>query len=759
MTVNSPAVSTDVASPQAALPPGEESPGPFWRALHMGTLAVFGIASPLLGELGQRDRFLIDNGITWAGILQLLVVLILLLPTAVAAVDWIVGRVAAGLDRIGLPRWTVGWLQGVVPTALLLLLTLRLTQIPIRLKWIWHTEANVNDMIATATVIAIVGAWLYGRSVLLRRWCTVLSLAALIFPVTFLLQFASLRRAAPAAGPSAPDTPIDNPVPIVFIVFDEFSGTTLMDEQRTIDAERFPQFARLAEMSTWYRNATTVHERTNLVLPAILTGRYPAEDRIDSTPAHYPNNLFTWLGGTRQYEAIVFEPVSRLCEPKLFGETERPASGQLRCLTETLSCVLPHFLLMQSNLYELPEIPRSWFGFAEPDRVNREDRRGVVRYSWDFEHGVQANHFLDCLTPGEQPLLAFFHWVCPHSPWAYLPTGHHYAGPFDNAPDDEVWPDTPQASRQAWQRYALQVGYVDRTLGRILDRLEEQGMLDECLLVVMSDHGVSFRPGLSRRQGMGESLPEILSVPLFVKLPGQRSGKVSDRNVQSIDILPTVAEVVHAPLPGPLDGESILDETRPAPLRKRAWLAGKDTVLEPVLSGTKRVIEERIALLGKGEMSTALRDIGPHPEWQGKPLPGPILPSEEGPQETGRAAGGLDVTLHPIGADTSREAGDFVPAFLKGTISGHRKGATREERQRELVWVVNGVVGGTTWSYPYNDAERWELMLPESVARAPGGPVELFEIETRPGGGFEFRKLLSIQELPRPWSADSPPAT
>ena len=733
----------------------------------MGMLALFGIAAPLLGELGRRDRFLIDNGITWVGILQFLAVLIVLLPALIAAVDWALGRAAAGLIRLGVPRGAAAWLRGVVPAVLLLLLTLRLTQIPIRLKWIWYSEAAVNNSLLSAVALAIFGAWLYGRSVLVRRWCTVMGLAAWIFPVTFLVQFASLRREIPATS-QTPDTPIDNPVPIVFVVFDEFSGTTLMDEQLTIDAERFPQFARLAGMSTWYRNATTIHERTNLVLPAILTGRYPAEDRIDSTPAHYPDNLFTWLASTQQYEAVVFEPVSRLCEPKLFGETERPAAGQFRCLAETLSCVLPHFLLLPSGHYDLPEIPRTWFGFAEPDRVNREDRRGVIRYSWDFEHGVQANHFLDCLTPGEQPLLAFFHWVAPHYPWVSLPTGNHYMGSFEGTPDDEVWPETPQASRQAWQRYLLQVGYVDRTLGRILDRLEEQGMLDECLLVVMSDHGVSFRPGLSRRQGISESLPEILSVPLFVKLPGQRTGKVSDRNVQSIDLMPTIAEIIRAPLPGPVDGESLLDETKPAPLRKRAWLSGKDAVLEPEVRGRQRVIEERITLLGRGEMTTGLRDIGPHPEWQGKPLPGPIVSEAVAGSANGtlgvaaqgasKTPAGLEVRVHPIAADTSREAGEFVPTFLKGTIAGHRKGTPREERQRELVWVVNGVVGGTTWSYPYNDVERWELMLPESVARSPGAGLELFAVETRSDGSFEFRKLISIEKLPRPWGSENAPA-
>ena len=57
---------------------------------------------------------------------------------------------------------------------------------------------------------------------------------------------------------------------------------------------------------------------------------------------------------------------------------------------------------------------------------------------------------------------------------------------------------------------------------RLLDRLAETGVLDQCLLIVTSDHGVSFRPGHSRRLPDPDNLADIASVPLFIKLPGQK---------------------------------------------------------------------------------------------------------------------------------------------------------------------------------------------------------------------------------------------
>ena len=102
-------------------------------------------------------------------------------------------------------------------------------------------------------------------------------------------------------------------------------------------------------------------------------------------------------------------------------------------------------------------------------------------------------------------------------------------------------------------RYRQQVGYVDRFIGQVLDRLKESDLFDRCLLIVTADHGVSFHPGHSRRLPDADNLSDILSVPLFVKLPGQLNGTTDDRNIESVDLLPTVAEVIGVRLVEPID--------------------------------------------------------------------------------------------------------------------------------------------------------------------------------------------------------------
>ena len=63
-------------------------------------------------------------------------------------------------------------------------------------------------------------------------------------------------------------------------------------------------------------------------------------------------------------------------------------------------------------------------------------------------------------------------------------------------------------------------GYTDLLLGRALDRLRATGVYDRALIVVLADHGASFRAGEPHRAATAGNLPDIAGIPLFVKAPG-----------------------------------------------------------------------------------------------------------------------------------------------------------------------------------------------------------------------------------------------
>src|SRR5690606_16021429 len=53
--------------------------------------------------------------------------------------------------------------------------------------------------------------------------------------------------------------------------------------------------------------------------------------------------------------------------------------------------------------------------------------------------------------------------------------------------------------------------------------------------------GISFEPKVPRRMAEEENLAAVANVPLFIKYPQQRRGRVSEQPVKTIDIVPTIA--------------------------------------------------------------------------------------------------------------------------------------------------------------------------------------------------------------------------
>ncbi len=115
------------------------------------------------------------------------------------------------------------------------------------------------------------------------------------------------------------------------------------------------------------------------------------------------------------------------------------------------------------------------------------------------------------------------------------------------------------------QRHLAQVGYADRLVGDLIARLRSTGAYDDALVIITSDHGASYREGRRRREPRPsqKNLSDILHVPLFIKLPGQQQGDVVDRIVETVDIFPTILDVVGAKASSRLDGRSLIDGRDP----------------------------------------------------------------------------------------------------------------------------------------------------------------------------------------------------
>ena len=162
-------------------------------------------------------------------------------------------------------------------------------------------------------------------------------------------------------------------------------------------------------------------------------------------------------------------------------------------------------------------------------------------------------------TPTDRPLFVFAHAALPHAPYRYAPSGRQYRDSGE-LPGLDVgrWTDDDWIAAQGEQRYLMQTYVVDDLLGDLLDKIEAQGWYDEALIIVTSDHGVGFTAGDYVRSVTPENFGETMSVPLIVKLPGQKGGEVSDADVRTVDIMPTVLGALGVEIDWKVDGRSML---------------------------------------------------------------------------------------------------------------------------------------------------------------------------------------------------------
>jgi arylsulfatase A-like enzyme len=207
--------------------------------------------------------------------------------------------------------------------------------------------------------------------------------------------------------------------------------------------------------------------------------------------------------------------------------------------------------------------------------------RGFDEYAWiEQEDDVLVDRAVELLgrLPADRRLFLLLHLFGPHNP--YAPPGDGCAVAERLAPADpggvgcaaDRRPGTPVPPEESWPRiealYRAEVAYTDRQLGRLFAALDDTGLADETVVLVVSDHGEDFwgRLPQMRRRGYedadhGHALyQELVRVVGMVRAPGLAPGVVKEP-VEMADLFPTLLGLLGvAPPPGAEPGapESLL---------------------------------------------------------------------------------------------------------------------------------------------------------------------------------------------------------
>lgn len=98
--------------------------------------------------------------------------------------------------------------------------------------------------------------------------------------------------------------------------------------------------------------------------------------------------------------------------------------------------------------------------------------------------------------------------------------------------------------------------YMDSQIGRFVDFLKADGIWDNSIIVIVGDHGEHFGENNLYYHHVSSVYEPALRVPLFIKAPNIGSKKISALT-QSIDIMPTVLDLLKIPLINYIDGKNL----------------------------------------------------------------------------------------------------------------------------------------------------------------------------------------------------------
>ena len=150
--------------------------------------------------------------------------------------------------------------------------------------------------------------------------------------------------------------------------------------------------------------------------------------------------------------------------------------------------------------------------------------------------------------------------------------------PFVPTPDSEDWSKKNHKNNTAY--FADMVAYMDKIVGRIVDKLDALGLRDNTLLLFTGDNGThksikSKMPDGIIQGAKGETTDAGTRVPLIANWPGViPAGKVCGDLVDFSDFVPTFAEAVGTQMPAnmPIDGQSFLPQLRGEKGKPREWI-------------------------------------------------------------------------------------------------------------------------------------------------------------------------------------------
>ena len=351
-----------------------------------------------------------------------------------------------------------------------------------------------------------------------------------------------------------------------------------------------PNIDRLAARGTRFDRAYAQYPLCNPSRTSLLTGRYPTETGVLDNNKYFRAEHPDWVTLPQYFKQNGY---ATLRTGKIFhGGIDDEISW-----TEGGEPIDPAIVFRGSNARNAPPNARprerdpdeeegtapGRMSAAEGERRRSNSDRIVVlegdgQTHGDYKTATRAIDYLERYK--DKPFFLAVGFVKPHSPptaprkFFDLYDVSRVPLPSDFAPRPAPPPGfpelsvprrnadlfigrdaTPEQAREMIRAYWASTSFVDAQVGRVLDALERLGLKENTIVLFWGDHG--YHLGEKGKWSKAYSLFEVgTRVPLVIAVPGGR-GQSTSRNVELLDLYPTLADLCGLPRPSNIHGRSL----------------------------------------------------------------------------------------------------------------------------------------------------------------------------------------------------------
>ncbi len=265
-----------------------------------------------------------------------------------------------------------------------------------------------------------------------------------------------------------------------------------------------PTLDGLARKGTYFRRAWSQAPNTPKSFPVILTGRYPSDIAWDKPGTNYPNLLPTNHTFFETLAAAGWKPIG----------------------------IFSHFYFTADR-----GISR---GFAEWS----DDGAGTIAESnKDIASPRIVPRVIERLKQAAARKERFALWT-------------HLFEPHSSYMTHKEFPTSLSGVPGLMEKYDYEIAFCDLWVKKLIDAVNELGLAKDTAIVIMADHGEAW--GEHKVYFHGQDLfDEQLRVPLIFVVPGHPA-HVVDEPVALVDVAPTLIDLVGAPVPANMRGQSLL---------------------------------------------------------------------------------------------------------------------------------------------------------------------------------------------------------